>query len=1191
MGNITGEPFLPKVTEQIVKRQEFLGVSPKQDKHIIWQNNKSAFLRLASSINVEDEYKVLGAKFFTYEEAATFLKEAQSKGKADNTLNPATAIQFIQAGEILNQRKLPASLAGSKLAQNAVLFGGVNKLQNNPILVTNPPTNNYNPVFPQGVFFGDSSNIESTFGSAYGWGGTQQGLVPMPGINGADISYYNRGAIQKVTLNCKVFSVEQLQVFDLLYFRIGYSMLLEWGHNVYIDNKGNLQNRDNYFTNPFNKFFEIGNVKTNSGISKQNQILDSIKIEREKSAYNYDAMLGKLTNFSWKFNSDGSYDVTLNLIGIGDVIESIKVNQAITIPGAPASPSQTIAEEGRRIAEQQRASESVIASKRKSLENEQNALGSAQNAAAKAQEERDKKWQQIYDEIPNFNKLTFFGTPPKDEPNSQKLERQWILFKNRASVKKISTDELDDLENASFNDPTQNNAKALINTEVPDTSLFPRNTIYFTWDGTPQGEVTIGSSSTLTISTFENKQLLKSLVTTGYVSPEGNFTTNPGFSKYDGGEYQVYNLGGGSYQISFYGLFPNYANRYIELIKLNHQTKKDEGENKKLEGAGAQLDAKSTALDAQAEAQEQHFRNLTRAVEAKKERQELAPESAKESAGKTKLNAILWGWIDYLNQVGDYDKKNFSKVEYKAKSSNSGETGVSEHQFTQYYVRFGYFLEWVSKNLLYYDLNPVLETTGTNNPQIGSEDNQKLTPDKKEAIYKQQQQANNPNPQGNQKQPNTQAQQSNLYKDKIAPLPDNAVPLFTIDTDPETNFCLAWRFQISADPFTCLIPMDGVDNKGNGWKFFTDEKSKVNLSPYFVNNNRFKGKVMNIMVNIDFLAKTLVGNVDVNGKVNLLAYLNSVCNNINDTLGNVNKLQAIYDTETNQVKIIDDNILKRTEDDTPKVAVFETFGVTLPSGVNATDGASNNIPGRGSFLRSVDFQVQLPPNMAAMATISAQAKGNIVGENATGISKLNDGLKDRVITYKLDAESLGAKVKGQSDSPEVIFQENMRKMYAILKELYVDFLYQKDNVDTLRSINRDVSLYVMGEYAEKEIAPAPFFIPFNLSLEMDGLSGMVNYQRFAIQESILPYSYRPLVLAAGTRTQGVIDFLIKGISHSIKNNQWTTKIDSLSVSAKGHGTSRTTKNTPTDEDKFIDLSFLGNTAQQTPPKPNPLPTT
>jgi hypothetical protein len=139
-------------------------------------------------------------------------------------------------------------------------------------------------------------------------------------------------------------------------------------------------------------------------------------------------------------------------------------------------------------------------------------------------------------------------------------------------------------------------------------------------------------------------------------------------------------------------------------------------------------------------------------------------------------------------------------------------------------------------------------------------------------------------------------------------------------------------------------------------------------------------------------------------------------------------------------------------------------------------------------------------------------------------------------------------------------------------------MYQKDNVDTLRSINRDVSLYVMGGYAEKELVPAPFFIPFNMSLEMDGLSGMVNYQRFAVEESILPYSYRPSIEKNSLKKQGKIDFLIKGITHSITSNQWTTKIDSLTVSAKGQ---RATATTPNEVKEFLDLSFLGNTAQQT----------
>ena len=55
---------------------------------------------------------------------------------------------------------------------------------------------------------------------------------------------------------------------------------------------------------------------------------------------------------------------------------------------------------------------------------------------------------------------------------------------------------------------------------------------------------------------------------------------------------------------------------------------------------------------------------------------------------------------------------------------------------------------------------------------------------------------------------------------------------------------------------------------------------------------------------------------------------------------------------------------------------------------------------------------------------------------------------------------------------------------------------------------------------------------------------MKNYERFAINESVLPYSYR-----SADQTGGVIDFLIKGVSHTISNNKWTTKIESLTVSS------------------------------------------
>ena len=1122
MGNITGTPFLPEVTDQINKRQEFLGENPKQDKHIIWQNNKSAFLRLA------------------YDNA---LKEVNNTGSVSITYLETPATQ------ILEDRSLPKSLTGDLLAKSSILFAGVSGIQTNP-----SDTTSHIPYFPQGVGegVGDPFNQTNIFTSAYGWGGLQQGYRPMPGIVGADITYYNRGALQKATINCKVFSVEQLQVFDLLYFRIGYTMLLEWGHNIYIDNKGNLQNRAEYFTDPINLFFGYTKTKTQEKNSNQNEILAAIKTERKKSAYNYDAMLGKITNFSWKFNSDGSYDITLNLIGMGDIIESMKINQAVEITGAPKSPSQENIDYSNKIAAQRQASENSFTARGNALDSE----GAGAEGAKDKQDEETTKiqadYQKIYDSIPEWNKLSFFETIPENEKEYQIINQKWVKYKSRVDQKEASQEDLDpsDSDNGRV---VVDGKDFYFNDQVPETTdqLYPKFYIQ-----------TSGGRRNFINPEYEN--IRKNYTDRGVIRISG---------------FEVLVVDDGKISISLYGLLPSNVARYDELLKLaghyKDLLKKQEGLQKNIDSNAADKEK----LEKEKEASEKAFDNATRAAEARKEKEEISPQSAKESASKSKLNAILWGWIDALNKdkkfngiVGqDENTKNFCTLQYRSKSLNSGDTGVSEHQFTQYYVRLGHLLDWITCNLLFYDITPITSITETAAPSVGSDDFAKLNAAKQEAIVKAQNEAlksKKPNPKTTQKQPTPTQKQTKDFLAQLPALPKNASPMFTIDTGID-NRCLSFPTQITSDPFVCLIPMSCLDEKGNGWSFFINDIPGPNLSDYLVEGNPFQGNVMNIRVNIDFCAKILASNVDTNGKTNLLKYLNDLCNNINDTLGNVNKLQAIYDAEENTLKIIDDNILKRVDIIEPKVAVFKSFGVNIGTGGT----------GEGSFLRNVDFQVQLPPNMAAMATISAQASGNIVGENFTGLSKLNSGLHDRIIRYKLDPATLSAQVTGKSDSPEVIFQQSMLKMYSILKETYLDLSYQKDNVDTLRSINRDISLYVVGDSAEKEISPSPFFIPFDLSLEMDGLSGMVNYQRFAVEEKIFPYSYRPTIEAAGLRTDGKVDFLIKGVSHSIKNNVWTTKINSLTVSSRGHKRKVNPKS-PLN----LDLSFLGNKAQQIKPK-------
>ena len=889
-GNITGEPFDKEVVDQIEARQVFLGTNPKQDKHLIYQNNKTAFLRLASSIRIDGDKNTTAEK-------------------------------------ILEERGISKLYKGNELAKSSVLFGGI---------VSIDTTNTYTPNYglkeafdTYDTLINDEKRtiISNPFNGAYGWGGIQsQGYRPMPGIESANISFYNRGALAKADIKIKVFTVEQLQVFDLLYLRIGYSMLLEWGHNIYIDNKGKLINRPTFFTDPFQKLFQEDTT--------QNQILDSIKKERKDSSYNYDAMLGKVTNFTWKFNNDGSYDIELKLVGYGDLIEALKVNTAN--PKGENNPTYS------------------------------QKLNKTQNLLKKDREQLQAKLSK------ETNKLSVFGSVPQNQEDLKVFNEKF---------KQLQKDVESRIKNNN-NNITATYAEALQNTNLADIANYiAKNYI--------EGQPASGQ---------KNKQY-----------------------------------------------WENYYEQINKLVIGEQST--------------------SGAITAN----------------------QIAPQTARENKDKTTFNGQLYDWVSALKKNKNINPKDLCSLTFKAKADETSETNKSSLDVYQYYVRLGYMLDWMEKNLLVYDDTKPKDANG------------------------------------------------------------NYPPLFNFDTDPEVNFCKRFPYQIPADPFVCLIPTkntgpnlsflgnSNTNKKGNktespGWEYFTSNSSGPDLSAYFVNNNDNLGKVMNIFVNIDFIAKTLEGGIDVNGKSNLVKFLSDLLNGINDSLGNVNKLEAQYDSESNTIKIIEGSKLDIIQETNEKMAIFESYGVKIGS--------------KGSFLTNVDFQVQLPPNMAAMATISAQSSGNIVGENATGLSKLNKGLVDRIVTTKLDASLVGLTKTGGKDDPEVFMQKKINQINTFLKDLYVNLSYQKKNVETLRSINRDVSLYTTGDDAEKNKASSPFFIPFNLSLEMDGLSGMRNYERFAITEQILPYSYR------ASEQKGVIDFLVKGISHTIANNQWKTKIESLTVSSK-----------------------------------------
>ena len=114
--------------------------------------------------------------------------------------------------------------------------------------------------------------------------------------------------------------------------------------------------------------------------------------------------------------------------------------------------------------------------------------------------------------------------------------------------------------------------------------------------------------------------------------------------------------------------------------------------------------------------------------------------------------------------------------------------------------------------------------------------------------------------------------------------------------------------------------------------------------------------------------------------------------------------------------------------------------------------------------------------------------------------------------------------------------------------IYGNFKWIEENISSFKTNNKQNASLMLGILTdatseEQAQLQAPFFLPFNLSLEMDGLSGMRLYQKFLMTDDILPASYE---------NDGV-DLQLTGINHSITKEAWITKLETLSVPAEKLG--------------------------------------
>mgnify|MGYP000388950410 CR=1 FL=1 len=182
-------------------------------------------------------------------------------------------------------------------------------------------TKEYSNVLAKGnILFAGTSSSTSMRG---GYGGTNSsytlsntlGERPMPGITDVIISSQNTfGTLRIGTVKFTVNSIEQLDSMEALFMRPGFSALLEWGHTLYYENDNTKLQKNPEVIDGFL-----------TGTSRA-EIDKKIVQKKIDTSNNYDGMYGIIKNFVWSMNTTGGYDCSVDIISVGEILESIKID-------------------------------------------------------------------------------------------------------------------------------------------------------------------------------------------------------------------------------------------------------------------------------------------------------------------------------------------------------------------------------------------------------------------------------------------------------------------------------------------------------------------------------------------------------------------------------------------------------------------------------------------------------------------------------------------------------------------------------------------------------------------------------------------------------------------------------------------------------------------------------------------------
>ena len=190
-----------------------------------------------------------------------------------------------------------------------------------------------------------------------------------------------------------------------------------------------------------------------------------------------------------------------------------------------------------------------------------------------------------------------------------------------------------------------------------------------------------------------------------------------------------------------------------------------------------------------------------------------------------------------------------------------------------------------------------------------------------------------------------------------------------------------------------------------------------------------------------------------------------------------------------------------------------------------------------------------------MITIGATANGSVPGMEATAFSRWNKGVTDRIKPEVVDggqdlASFQEATIEAQNRQTRNNYiqfisingEQERFKILGLSEKGEINEIYIKNNPSIIENFYK----YAQAKASQTgSLESSVGFLPFNLQIDMEGISGMKIYQKVKVNTRFLPSNYPE-----------TLDFIITGVNHKLQNNAWSTTLSTqaTSISKKDQST-------------------------------------